>query len=137
MRFMMLMIPKRYGKALPGVMPDAEMVAAMSKYNASLKNAGVLISLEGLHPPSAGARVIFSKGNPVVARGPFPKVKETLGGYWMINVSSLEEAISWASRCPAEDNATIEIRRVQEFEEFPADVQKVGAGFRELQTTQQ
>jgi len=114
-------------------MPDAKAVAAMMKYNESLQNAGVLLGLEGLHPPSMGARVSFAGGKPKVTDGPFIETKEVLGGYWMIQVKSKEEAIEWASRCPAGDNEVIEIRQVQEMSEFPADVQKAAAGFPEIQ----
>jgi hypothetical protein len=134
MRFMMLMIPKGYEKAKPGTMPDPKAVDAMMKYNESLQKAGVLLGIDGLHPPSMGARVTFSGGKPTVMQGPFPGVKEVLGGYWMINVKSKEEAIEWASRCPASDNEIIEIRQVQEFEDFPEDVQKAAAGYREMKS---
>jgi len=133
MRFMMLMIPKGYEKAAPGAMPDAKAVAAMMKYNESLKNAGVLLALDGLHPPSMGARISFSGGKPKVTDGPFAEAKEVIGGYWMIQVKSKEEAVEWASRCPAGDNEIIELRQVQEFSDFPADVQQAAAGFPELQ----
>jgi hypothetical protein len=133
MRFMMLMIPKGYETAKPGTMPAADAVAAMMKYNTALKEAGVLITLDGLHPPSAGARVSFAGGTPIVTDGPFTESKEVLGGYWMIDVASREEAIAWAKRCPASDNEIIEIRQVQEMGDFPADVQEAAAGFAELQ----
>jgi hypothetical protein len=132
MRFMMLMIPKGYETAPAGAMPSAEAVAAMMKYNEALKAAGVLITLDGLHPPSMGARVSFSGGKPVVTDGPFTEAKEVLGGYWMIDVASREEAIGWAKRCPASNNEIIEIRQVQEMSDFPADVQEAAAGFTEL-----
>jgi hypothetical protein len=128
MRFMMLMIPKGYEKAAPGTMPDAKAVEAMTKYNKTLQDAGALLSLEGLHPPSMGARIAFNKGKPTVTSGPFPDANEILGGYWMIQVKSKEEAIAWASRCPASDNDIIEVRQVQEFLEFPPDVQDAAAG---------
>lgn len=128
MRFMMLMIPKGYEKAQPGTMPDPEAIAAMMKYNESLKKAGVLLSLDGLHPPSMGARVSFPGGKPQVTDGPFAETKEVVGGYWMIQVNSKQEAIEWASRCPASENEVIEIRQVQEFAEFPADVRKAATG---------
>jgi hypothetical protein len=134
MRFMMLMIPKGYDKAEPGAMPDARAVAAMMKYNESLQKAGVLLALDGLHPPSMGVRVSFSGGKPKVTDGPFIEAKEVIGGYWMIQVKSKEEAIEWASRCPASDNEIIEIRQVQEFSEFPADVQEAASGFPEMQS---
>jgi hypothetical protein len=133
MRFMMLMIPKGYETAEPGTMPDPKAVEAMMKYNEDLQKADVLLSLDGLHPPSMGARVSFDGGKPTVTDGPFTEAKEVLGGYWMIRVKSKEEAIEWAKRCPASDNEVIEIRQVQEFEDFPADVQKAAAGFPEMQ----
>jgi hypothetical protein len=133
MRFMLLMIPKGYEKAAPGTVPDAEAVAAMMKYNESLEKAGVLLALDGLHPPSMGARVSFSGGQPKVTDGPFAEAKEVLGGYWMIQVHSKEEAVEWASRCPASDDEMIEVRQVQELSDFPADVQEAAAGFPELQ----
>jgi len=132
MRFMMLMIPRGYEKAAPGTAPDAKAVAAMMKYNKELKKAGVLVTLDGLHPPSMGARVSFSGGKPKVTDGPFAEAKEVLGGYWMIRVDSKEEAIAWAKRCPASDNEVIEVRQVQEMEDFPPDVRKAAAGFSEL-----
>lgn len=133
MRFMMLVIPKGYEKAAPGTMPDADHVAAMMKYNEALKEAGVLMSLDGLHPPSMGARVSFSGGKPRVTDGPHIETKEVLGGYWMIQVKSKREAIEWAKRCPGQDNEIIEIRQVQEFEDFPADVQDAASGFKDMQ----
>ncbi|MDD5247581.1 MAG: YciI family protein [Rhodocyclaceae bacterium] len=133
MRFMMLMIPQGYEKATPGAMPEAEAVAAMMKYNEALQKAGVLLALEGLHPPAMGARVSFSGGKPKVTHGPFPDTRETLGGYWMIQANSLDEALAWAARCPAADNEIIEVRQVQEFADFPAEVQKAAAGFAEMQ----
>jgi hypothetical protein len=133
MRFMMLMIPKGYETASPGTMPDAKAVAAMMKYNESLQKAGVLLALDGLHPPSMGARVTFSGGKPKVTDGPFAEAKEVIGGYWMIQVKSKEEALEWASRCPASSNEVIEVRQVQEMSDFPADIQEVAAKFPELQ----
>lgn len=133
MRFMMLMIPQGYETAAPGTQPDPERVAAMMKYNEALKDAGVLITLDGLHPPSAGARVSFATGKPVVTDGPFTESKEVLGGYWMIEVGSREEAIAWAKRCPGAGNEIIEIRQVQEMSDFSEEVQQAAAGFAELQ----
>jgi len=133
MRFMMLMIPKGYETAAAGAMPDAERVAAMMKYNESLQKAGVLLALDGLHPPSMGARVSFVGRKPKVTDGPFAEAKEVLGGYWMIQVKSREEAIEWASRCPATENEVIEVRQVQEFADFPADVQAVAVKFEDMQ----
>jgi hypothetical protein len=133
MRFMMLMIPGGYEAAAPGAMPSAEAVAAMMKYNEALKDAGVLITLDGLHPPSMGARVSFKGGKPLVTDGPFTEAKEVLGGYWMLDVTCREEAIAWAKRCPASANEVIEIRQVLEMSDFPPDVREAAAGFAELQ----
>ena len=132
MRFMMIMIPKGYEQAAPGTMPDAKAVEAMMKYNEALQKAGVLLALDGLHPPSMGARVSFAGGRPKVTDGPFAEAKEVIGGYWMIQVKSKEEAIQWAMRCPGGENEIIEIRQVQELSDFPADVQEVAAKYPEM-----
>src|SRR6478672_11683486 len=133
MRFMMLMIPLGYETAPKEIDLDPERVAAMMAYNQALKDAGVLITLDGLHPPAAGARVSFATGKPVVTDGPFTESKEVLGGYWMIDVKSREEAIAWASKCPASENEIIEIRQVHEMSDFPEEIQQAAAGFTELQ----
>ena len=132
MRFMMLMIPLGYETAPPDVQFDPERIKAMMRYNEALQKAGVLITLDGLHPPSMGARVSFASGKPVVTDGPFTESKEVLGGYWMIDVGSREEAIAWARKCPASENEIIEIRQVQEMADFSEDVQEAAAGFAEL-----
>ncbi|XXU13202.1 YciI family protein [Sorangium sp. So ce861] len=129
---MMLMIPKGYESAAPGTMPDAKAVAAMMKYNESLQKAGVLLALDGLHPPSMGARISFPGGKPQVVDGPFAEAKEVLGGYWMIQVKSREEAIAWASRCPGSEDAIVEVRQVQELADFPPDVLEAVAGLPEM-----
>nr|WP_237244213.1 MULTISPECIES: YciI family protein [Sorangium] len=129
---MMLMIPRGYESAAPGTMPDAKAVAAMMRYNESLQRAGVLLALDGLHPPSMGARISFPGGKPQVVDGPFAEAKEVLGGYWIIQVKSREEAIAWASRCPGSEDAIIEVRQVQELADFPADVQEAVAGLPEM-----
>jgi hypothetical protein len=91
---MMLVIPKGYDKAKAGAMPDAEIVAAMTKYNESLQKAGVLLSLDGLHPPSMGARVSFAGGKAKVTDGPFAEAKEVIGGYAQFELPSKEEAVA-------------------------------------------
>lgn len=134
MRFMMLMIPLGYETAPPDVQLDPERVAAMMRYNEALQDAGVLITLDGLHPPSMGARVSFATGEPVVTDGPFAEAKEVLGGYWMIEVASRAEAIAWAKKCPASPSEIIEIRQVQEMTDFSPEVQEAAAGFADLKT---
>jgi len=128
---MMLMIPRVYQpnapageKAGEGFAPDAEIVAQMTKYNEDLAKAGALIALDGLHPSSKGARISFTGGKRIVTDGPFIETKEVVGGYWMIQVNSKEEAIEWAKRCPARDGDAIEVRQVFEVSDFPADVQR-------------
>ena len=133
MRFMMLMIPAGYEAAAPGTLPPVEAVSAMMKYNEALKEAGVLITLDGLHPPSTGARVSFAGGKPVVTDGPFTESKEVIGGYWMIEVNSRDEAIAWAKRCPASNNEVIEIRQVMEMSDFTPELQEAASGFAEMQ----
>jgi hypothetical protein len=114
MRFMMLMIPKGYETVAAGTTPDPKAVAAMMKYNEELQKAGVLLALDGLHPPAESARVTFAGGAPRVSDGPFTEAKEVVGGYWMIQVRSRDEAIEWAKRCPGLPDETIEVRPVWE-----------------------
>jgi hypothetical protein len=133
MRFMMLMIPRGYETAAPDAVPDAAHVAEMMKYNEALKRAGVLVALDGLHPPSTGARVSFKSGKPTVTDGPFTESKEVVGGYWMIQVKSRQEALDWASRCPALDNEIIEVRQVFEMTDFPPEVRKAAENFDQIQ----
>lgn len=133
MRFMMLVIPGGYADATPGTSPDADAVAKMMEYNEALQKAGVLLALDGLHPPSMGFRVSYSGGRPTVTDGPFAEAREVVGGYWLIDVKSREEAMEWAKRAPMGDDEIIEVRQVQEFGDFPADVQKAAAGFEEMQ----
>src|SRR5437762_13553832 len=118
MRFMMLVIPKGYEKASSDFVPPADLVARMTKYNESLTKAGVLLGLDGLQPPAKGARVTFSGGRSKVTDGPFAEAKELLGGYWMIQVKSKEEAVEWAKRAPMLDGDIIEVRQVQELEDL-------------------
>jgi hypothetical protein len=124
MRFMMLVIPKGYEKAAADFVPPADLVAKMNKYNESLAKAGVVLGLDGLHPPAGGARVRFAGGNAKVTDGPFTEAKEVLGGYWMIQVKSKAEAIEWAKRAPMQDGDIIEVRQVWELSDFPPDFQK-------------
>jgi hypothetical protein len=126
MRFMMIMLPNVPGIDEESWTPDAEAVGAMSKYNEELTKAGVLLALDGLQPPTKGARVSFAGGSPSVTDGPFAEAKELIGGYWMIEVASKEEAVQWASRCPGADGDTIEVRQVYEMSDFPPDVQEAG-----------
>jgi len=123
-RFMMLVIPKAYENATADFVPPADLVAKMTKYNESLAKAGIVLGLDGLHPPAKGTRVKFAGGKPKTIDGPFTESKELIGGYWMIQVKSKEEAVEWAKRAPMLDGDMIEVRQVQEIEDFPEDVRR-------------
>jgi len=120
MRFMMLMYPGP--KAEAGVMPDDKLIAAMMAYNKELADAGALLALDGLQPTATGARIRFAGGKASVTAGPFPDSREVLGGYWMIQVNSKDEAIAWARRCPAPEGEMIELRQVFEAADFGPEV---------------
>jgi hypothetical protein len=126
MRFMMIMLPNIPNVNEENWTPDVEAVTAMGKYNEELAKAGVLLALDGLHSPAEGARVSFAGGTPSVTDGPFAEAKEVIGGYWLIEAASKEEAVEWATRCPASDNETIEVRQVFEMSDFPPEVQEAG-----------
>jgi hypothetical protein len=128
MRFMVMMIPGARERIDAGVMPDPKLIEAMMKYNADLGKAGVLLALDGLQPPSKGARVTFKSGKPAVKDGPFTEAREIIGGYWMWQVKSKEEAIEWARRCPAEDGDTLELRQVFEMSDFGPEVERQEEG---------
>jgi hypothetical protein len=124
MRFMMIMLPgiteEQYEDG-----PQPEDVAAMTKYNDELAKAGALLALDGLQAPTKGARVSFAGGTPRVTDGPFAEAKEVIGGYWLIQVKSKQEAVEWASRCPANEGDVIEVRQVFEAEDFSPEVQAI------------
>lgn len=124
MRFMMMVkLPATF--TADDYVPDAEMVGAMTRYNEELTKAGVLLALDGLHPPESGARVSFGTGGkPTVTDGPYAEAKEIVGGYWIIDVRSKEEAVEWAGRAPMNDGDAIEVRQVFELADFPPDVQE-------------
>ncbi|MBB4634747.1 YciI family protein [Longimicrobium terrae] len=124
MRFMLMIYPD--ATAEDGAMPDAAAVAEMMKYNEELASAGVLLALDGLHPTSEGARIYFEEGRARVVDGPFSEAREVVGGYWLLQVKSKEEAVEWARRCPAGTARFLELRRVFDMADFPADVQEAG-----------
>ena len=126
MRFMVLMYPSE--NAEKGALPDPKVFEAMMKYNDELAKAGVLLSLDGLQPTSKGARITWNAGKPIVTDGPFTEGKEIIGGYWMIQVKSKDEAIEWCKRIPPHDARKVELRQVFEMTDFPAEVQKAAEG---------
>ena len=125
MRFMMIMFPKVYENAKPGWVPDLKGIETMQKYNEQLQKAGVLLALDGLTPPATmSARVTFKGGKSKVTDGPFPEAKEVVGGFWIIQVKSREEALEWASRIPGQDTEMVEVRRLFDISDFGAETQK-------------
>jgi hypothetical protein len=124
MRYMMVMIPN-LPEQTEDWAPDAEAAAAMGRYNEELTKAGVLLALDGLHPISEGARVAFgADAKPTVTDGPFTEAKEVIGGYWLIQARSKEEAIEWARRIPGAPGNIVEVRRVYEMSDHAPDVQE-------------
>jgi hypothetical protein len=122
MRFMALV--KADDKSEAGVMPDEKLIVDMGKFNEQLVKAGVMLAGEGLHPSSKGARIkIGADGKRTVIDGPFAETKELIAGFWMIQVTSKEEALEWFLRCPAE----VELRQVFEAADF-APVIKTAEG---------
>lgn len=132
MRFMLFMLPAGYESAAPGIDLDPDRVQEMMRYNDELQKAGVLVALDGLHPPASGARISFRGGVPFVTDGPFAEAKEVVGGYWIIDVASRDEAIEWAKRCPGADNEVIEVRQIQEFEDYSQPVQEIVGQFPDM-----
>ena len=125
MRFMMMMYPGIDTDA-ESWEPSAEDVGAMTAYNEELTKAGVLLALDGLRPAGRRRARPLRRRHPERHRRPFAEAKEVVGGYWLIQASSKEEAVEWATRCPANDGDFIEVRRVYEMEDFPEDVQEAG-----------
>ena len=119
MRFMILVPGDKNSEA--GVMPDEQLLAAMGKYNEELVNAGVMLSGDGLHPTSKGARVRFDGGKQTVIDGPFTESKEIIAGFWIWKADSLDEAIEWVKRAPFDGGTSIEIRQIFESEDFGAE----------------
>jgi len=118
MRFMVIVKASKDSEA--GSLPDPKLWEEMGKFNEELEKAGVLLSAEGLHASSKGARVGFSGSQRTVIDGPFAETKELIAGFWLWQVKSKEEAIEWVKRCPNPmlGDSEIEIRQVYETEDF-------------------
>ena len=104
-----------------GVLPSAELLTAMGKFNEELIKAGIMLSGDGLQASSKGARVKFAGDKRIVTDGPFAETKELIAGFWIWKCQSLAEAIEWVKRCPNPmpgEEAEIEIRQVFEAEDF-------------------
>jgi hypothetical protein len=120
MRVMVMV--KASSESEAGVMPDEEILAAMTSYNEELVRAGILLAADGLHPSSDGKRVRISGNERTVIDGPFDDTSELLAGYWLWEVKSMQEALDWAKRCPNPhpgQESEIELRPVFELDEFP------------------
>lgn len=124
MRFMLLMYPG-FDQPIEDANVPVELFAEMDKLNKRMSDAGVMLAGDGLHPSKEGARVSYRNNDktPVVTDGPFAESKEILGGYWLIEAASLEEAIGWASQVPVMGTEMIEVRRVYDLADFPQDIQ--------------
>jgi hypothetical protein len=116
MRFMVIVKASKDSEA--GVMPSTELLAAMGKFNEEICKAGVMEAGEGLHPTAKGARIRYDGGQSSVSRGPFALSGDLVGGFWLINTKSLDEAIEWMSRAPFTRGEEIEIRQVLAAEDF-------------------
>ena len=96
----------------------------MGRYNDELEKAGALLALDGLQPESKGARIEFADGRPSVVDGPYTEAKEIIGGYWIIQTKTREEAVEWASRVPVNaGEVAVELRQIFELSDFPEEVQ--------------
>jgi hypothetical protein len=128
MRFMMIVKPPAYTG-----LPDPAQLEAMGRYNDELLRAGVLLDLNGLAPTTQGVRVQFSGTKRTVIDGPFAEAKEVIGGYWIIQVRSKEEAVEWAKRIPFStevhpgEQIEVEIRQIMELEDLPVSPERVAA----------
>jgi hypothetical protein len=98
-----------------------EIIAAMGRYNEELIKAGVMLAGEGLSGPEEGFVVDFDSDPPVVTDGPYAETKELFNGFWILDVSSIQEAKQWAQKCPLGPGVTLEVRRVAETDQFPPD----------------
>jgi hypothetical protein len=120
MNMRVMVMVKATQESEAGVMPSTERMAEMGRFNEELVKAGVMLAGEGLHPSSKGARVRFSGKTRTVVDGPFAETKELVAGFWLWQVSSMEEAIEWVRRCPnpMTTDSEIEIRRVFDAADF-------------------
>ena len=123
MKFMLMVKADKNTEA--GVLPTAEDLATMGRFNEEMVKAGILLDGAGLQPSSKGAKVTFQNGKVQVTDGPFAETKELIAGYWVINVKSKQEALDWARRVPFDKIphdgrvAEIEVRQFFELEDFP------------------
>jgi hypothetical protein len=119
-----MLILKASPESEAGAMPSRELMQAMGKFNQEMVKAGIRLAADGLQPSSKGARVKFSGGKTTVTDGPFTEARELIGGFWIIQVKSKEEAIEWARRCPpphGASDAEIEVRQIFDDADLPLE----------------
>ncbi|WP_067838827.1 YciI family protein [Nocardia lijiangensis] len=121
MKYMLIMRSTDEALEAAKNMPFEEIIESMGKYNEALMKAGVVVGGEGLAEPDQGFVVDYDEDPPMVTDGPYGETKELFGGFWILDVSSKEEAIEWAKRAPLGRGSKMEVRRVHEMEDFPAD----------------
>lgn len=125
MRVLLLMIPKGYDRATELAMSDNQALESMMKYNDLLFKAGILLSFNALHPPTAGVRIKSEGGKQIIQHSPYEGISETLGIYWMLQVKSIDKAIEWALLCPLQEGDIIEVRRIHETEDFSEEARAI------------
>ena len=116
-----MVIVKANNDSEAGILPRAEILAAMGKYNEELVKAGIMLAGEGLHASLKGKRVRFDGQKRTVTDGPFAETKELIAGFWMWRVKSMDEAVEWLKRAPFDGGTELEIRQVFEAEDFGAE----------------
>lgn len=121
MKYMLIMRATDEGVAAFNETPFEQVIEAMGTYNESMIKAGVLAAGEGLTDAAEGFVVDFSAETPLITDGPYGETKELFNGFWIIEVSSREEAAEWASRAPLGPGSFLEVRRVTGVEDFPQD----------------
>ncbi|WP_431969955.1 YciI family protein [Nocardia sp. bgisy134] len=121
MKYMLIMRSTDEALEAAEKVPFEEIIESMGKYNEALMKAGVVVGGEGLAEPEQGFVVDYDEDPPMVTDGPYGETKELFGGFWILDVSSKEEAIEWAKRAPLGPGSKMEVRRVHEMEDFPAD----------------
>jgi hypothetical protein len=121
---MKVMVMVKGTPADESVTPTTEMFEEVSAYNERLVKAGIMLDGAGLKPSAKGAQIVFGDGKTSVVDGPFTEAKEIIGGFWMLDVKSKEEAVEWAKRVPVTNTDFVELRQVFEMEDFPEDVQR-------------
>jgi hypothetical protein len=116
-----MVIVKANNDSEAGILPSAEILAAMGKYNEELVKAGIMLAGEGLQASSKGKRVRFDGQQRTVTDGPFTETKELIAGFWLWRVKSMDDAVEWLKRAPFDGGTELEIRQVFEAEDFGAE----------------